>query len=192
MRPLTIALLVAAALAGCGDRSAITAGGEVPGDIVTVYVLVPYTPAGRDLIRGAKRALSEAGGRAGKLTVQFASLPEPDDAEGIAAAVREIVHDTGTIAVIGDLDERTAAISAPLLNAVGFLHVSPIGPLDPEQPAPWRTFFGFGPVADPQAAGNAAMNSVLDALRRAGPRARSRRTVIDAYRPPATPATARP
>jgi hypothetical protein len=145
-------LLVAAALAGCGDRSAITAGGEVPGDIVTVYVLVPYSPQGRDLVRGAKLALAQAGGRVGRLTVQFASIPEPADTEGIAAAVRDIVHDAGTIAVIGDLDARTAAVSAPLLNAVGYLHLSPISPTALEQPAPWRTFFALGPTADMQAA----------------------------------------
>jgi ABC-type branched-subunit amino acid transport system substrate-binding protein len=144
-------LLVAAALAGCGDRGAITAGGEVPGDTVTVYVLVPYTRDGRNLVRGAKLALAQAGGRAGELTVQFASQPEPADTEGIASAVRDVVHDTGTIAVIGDLDERTAAVSGPLLNAVGLLHLAPGGTYRPEQPARWRTFFPVGATPEAQA-----------------------------------------
>jgi ABC-type branched-subunit amino acid transport system substrate-binding protein len=200
---LLVAALVVAALAGCGDRSAITAGGEVPGTIVTVYVLVPYSPQGRDLVRGAKLALAEAGGRAGRLTVQFASLPEPADAEGIASAVRDIVHDTGTIAVIGDLDARTAAVSGPLLNAVGLLHVSPIAPTAIEQPSPRRTFFPVGPVARKApappgfdaafpgsapgahaSAGYDAMKAVLAALRDAGARARSRQAVIDAFSAP--------
>jgi ABC-type branched-subunit amino acid transport system substrate-binding protein len=185
VRPL-VAALVAAALAGCGDRSAITAGGEVPGTIVTVYVLVPYSPEGRDLVRGAKLALAEAGGRAGRLTVQFASLPEPADAEGIASAVRDIVHDTGTIAVIGDLEARTAAVSGPLLNAVGLLHVSPIAPTAIEQPAPRRTFFALDSLGGGahRRAGYDAMNAVLAALRGAGARAQSRQAVIEAFSAP--------
>jgi ABC-type branched-subunit amino acid transport system substrate-binding protein len=202
VRPLILAL-VAAALTGCGDRSAITAGGEVPGEIVTVYVLVPYSPEGRDLVRGAKLALAAAGGRAGRLTVQFASLPEPADTEGVAVAVRDIVHDVGTIAVIGDLDANTAAVSAPLLNAVGLLHVSPIAPTPVDQPSSRRTFFPFGPVErdappppgfraafpGPAPGGHAragydAMNAVLAALRSAGTRAQGRQAVIEAFRAP--------
>ena len=63
-------VLVAAVLAGCGDRSAIEEGGRVPGDTVTVYVLVPQqgrsARTARAVVRGAKLALLEAGGRAGE------------------------------------------------------------------------------------------------------------------------------
>jgi hypothetical protein len=151
-RPLT-ALLAAAALTGCGGHSAITGGGQVPSnEPLTVYVLMPRTPEGADVIRGAKLALSEAGGRVGKRTVQFSSATEPDEEEGIASTVRDVVLDTGTIAVIGDLDARTAAVSAPLLNAVGLLHVSPVSPLPVAQPSALRTLFALGPSADDQAA----------------------------------------
>ena len=152
MRRPVVLVLVAAALAGCGDRASIREGGKTPGDILTVYTLVPDTPAGTDLVRGAKLALAQAGGRVGDLTVQFASAREPgDDAEGVASAVRDIVRDTGTIAVIGDLDPRTARISGPLLNAVGFLHVSPIAPVSFPQPSARRNFFTFGATPDEQA-----------------------------------------
>jgi hypothetical protein len=151
-RALMTALLVAAALTGCGDRSAITAGGEVPrGETLTVYVLVPRTPAGVDLARGAKLALFQAHGRAGGRPIQFATADEPSETEGIAATVRDVVLDTGAVAVIGDLDPRTAAVSAPLLNAAGFLHVSPIAPDEIGQPAEQRTFFALGPSLDDQA-----------------------------------------
>ena len=153
MRPLIpLSLMVAAALAGCGDRSDITGGGRVTGDALTVYVLVPFTPQGRDLVRGAKLALRDAGGRSGRFSVQFAAQPEPGTTEGIADAVREIVDHQDTIAVIGDLDARTAQISGPLLNAAGILHVSPIAPAAVEQPAALRTFFALGPSSADEAA----------------------------------------
>lgn len=150
--PLILSLTVAAVLTGCGDRSDITGGGTVEGDALTVYVLAPFTPQGRDLVRGAKLALRDAGGRSGRFSVQFAAQPEPATTEGIADAVREIVVHQDTIAVIGDLDPRTAQISAPLLNAAGILHVSPIAPTTVEQPAAQRTFFATGRAPADEAA----------------------------------------
>lgn len=152
MRRAAIALVVVALLAGCGGRAAINEGGKTPGQILTVYALVPDTPAGTDFVRGAKLALSQAGGRVGPLTVQFASArPAADDVEGVARSVQDIVRDTGTIAVIGDLEARTARTSGPLLNAVGLLHVSPLGPLRFPQPAARRNYFGLGADAGEQA-----------------------------------------
>ncbi len=152
MRRPVVLVLVAVALAGCGGRASIREGGKTPSDVLTVYTLVPATPQGDDLVRGAKLALAQAGGRVGKLTVQFASAREPDaNLEGVAAAVRDIVRDTGTIAVIGDLETRTARVSGPLLNAVGLLHVSPLAPLTFPQPSARRTFFAFGAGPEEQA-----------------------------------------
>lgn len=145
---LTVAV---ALLAGCGGGAAIERGGRVPGEILTVYTLVPDTAGGADLVRGAKLALARAGGRVGTLTVQFASAFEPDGTEAIAVAVRDVVRDTGTIAVIGDLDRRTAAVSAPLLNAVGLLHVSPLAPVRFPAPSGRRTFFAIGATPATQA-----------------------------------------
>ncbi len=157
MRAIVLLSLAAAVLVGCGDRASIEEGGRVPGDILTVYTLVPDTQEGTDLVRGAKLALSQAGGHIGKLTVQFASAREPDgNQEAVASAVRDVVRDTGTIAVIGDLDSRTASVSAPLLNAVGLLQVSPLGPTSFAQPGPAKTFFGFGPTAADEVAAIAA------------------------------------
>jgi hypothetical protein len=142
-------VLAVAALAGCGDRTAITTGGRVPGEILTVYVLAPRTDEGTDLVRGAKLALAQAGGRVGKLTVQFASADEPGGEEPLATAVRDLVRDTGTIAVI---DAHANAVTVPLLNAVGLLHVSPVSPQPFAQPSPDRTFFAFGATPEQMAA----------------------------------------
>jgi hypothetical protein len=198
-------VLVAVALASCGDRTSIEAGGRAPGDVLTVYLLVPYegpsAGAARDMIRGAKLALAQADGRAGEVTVQFATaaLPEGDDA--IADAVEGVVRDVGTIAVIGDLDAGAARVTAPLLNAAGILLVSPGPPAsDVAQPAAQRSYFpldlaaarapvppGFAaafPGVEPgrfAGTGFVLMNRVLEALRRAGDRAPVRRAVIEAF-----------
>ncbi len=205
MRPVVFVLVAAALIAGCGDRSSVEAGGRAPGDIVTIYVFLPREgPQAKmtaSVIRGAKLALAEAGGRAGEVTVQFATKAEPVGEDAIADAVEEIVRDTGTIAVIGDLEPATARVTAPLLNAVGMLHVSPGPPaVGAAQPAAQRTYFaldllrdtappppGFAAAFDglrPTAAagaGYAAMNAVLAALRDAGPRAPVRSEVIRAF-----------
>lgn len=162
-------LLVAAALVGCGDRTAIQEGGRVPGDVVTVYTLAPATPAGDAAVRAAKEALFVAGGEAGEVIVQFASRRLPEGRDAVADLVESVVRDTQTIAVI---DAGPPQVTAPLLNAVGILHVSLAAPADVEQPAERRTYF---PVTAE------AMESVLTALRQAKDRATVRAAVIDAY-----------
>lgn len=153
--------MVAAALAfaGCGDRTAVEDGGRAPGDVLTVYTLLPRegprAQAAQDIVRGAKLALAQAGGRAGAVTVQFATatLPNTLEASPIADAVEDVVRDTATIAVIGDLDVRTARFTAPLLNAVGMLHVSPgTAGSGLAQPAAEQSFFGLVPDDAAQAA----------------------------------------
>lgn len=162
---LAALILVAAALAGCGDRAAIQEGGEVPGDTVTVYLLV--SGQDRQLVRGAKLALFEAGGRAGEVTVQIATAAYegPD-------TVEEVVRDVNTIAVVTDGDER---VVAPLLNAVGILHVSLAPATSTAQPAARRTYFPL------RADGREAMDAVLAALREAGEDATLRAAVVEAF-----------
>ncbi len=170
MRPLLVVAVAAALLTGCGDRSAVQEGGRVPGDVVTVYTLVPDTRAGREVIQDAKQALFDAGGEAGKVTVQFASRTLPTGTDAIADTVEAVVRDTGTIAVI---DAGPPQVTAPLLNAVGILHVSLAPEADVEQPAARATYFPV--TAD-------AMETVLEALRLAGDRATVRSAVIERVR----------
>lgn len=139
----------------------------MPGDVVTVYVLAP--PGDRDVIRAAKQALFDAGGKAGEVIVQFASRPLEEDTDAVADTVEAVVRDTGTIAVI---DAGPPQVTAPLLNAVGILHVSLAAPAEPQQPAARRTYF---PVQ------GGAMDSVLAALEDAGHQATIRPAVIEAF-----------
>ena len=66
-RASALLALAAVALAGCGDRSAIEAGGRIIGPNVTVYSALP-DPArgvGRDMVDAQKLAILQAHGRAG-------------------------------------------------------------------------------------------------------------------------------
>ncbi|MEA2292970.1 MAG: branched-chain amino acid transport system substrate-binding protein [Solirubrobacteraceae bacterium] len=132
------AVAVAAALAlavlagGCGHNdSVIIHGGQVPGQTLTVYSLLPRTgpdaAAARDAVLGEKLALEQAHGVVGRLTINYVALdlPATGGTDALANTVRDAVSDPSIAAVIGDLSSDTARVTAPLLNAVGILHVSP-------------------------------------------------------------------
>lgn len=150
---------------GCGNDDAITRGGAVVGTTLTVYSLLP-APAGgaaRDVVDGQRLALREAGAKAGEYKVSFTSLDATADPEdeglpsAVAAAARKAITDPQIVAVIGDLDARTARVTVPLFNSAGVLHVSPgvtypgftrrVEPGEPERfyPAGPRTFFPLAP-----------------------------------------------
>ena len=127
------ALAAAVALAGCGsERSAVTAGGRVVGDNLTVYASVP-DPArgvGRDMVDASKLAIAQAGGRVGDFGINFVavdegSLGEPDPPRVAGAAAEEAIRDPQMIAVVGAVRSDTAMTSLPLFNAAGILLVSP-------------------------------------------------------------------
>jgi hypothetical protein len=126
-RPLIAAALVLGlALAGCGSKDqGISGGGNVIGRTVTVYSIA-QDPSGasRDLIDGEKLALSQSGGRAGALSVNFSSLDAGDGSgEAVADAARRAISDPQTIAAIVD----ATRVSVPLFNAAGILQVAPAG-----------------------------------------------------------------
>ena len=146
------ALAALALLAGCGsERAAITAGGRVIGDNVTVYSALPDPQRGvsRDLVDAQKLALLQAGGRAAGLGVNFVSIdqgaPDRDSPpRKVGKAAEQAVRDAQTIAVIGALRSEAARISVPLLNAAGVLLVSPgagyagfTAPVDADEPDRW-------------------------------------------------------
>jgi ABC-type branched-subunit amino acid transport system substrate-binding protein len=120
---------VAVCLVGCGDQTSISDGGRVSGSTLTVYSLLPHTGpranAARQIELGEKLALQQAHGRAGAFTVNFVARNLPSEQEAIAHATRDVVLDQGVIAVLGDLESRTARVTVPLLDAAGVLHVSP-------------------------------------------------------------------
>ncbi len=138
-----LALLLACALhgvlavlaAGCGGGGDGAAESVIPGDTLTVYVSVPLrgplAGAGRDVRRGAQLALAEAGGRAGPFTVTL-DVVDPTDPdtgrwspERVAAGAREALRDQQTVAFLGELEHGASAVSVPLTNSAGILHVTP-------------------------------------------------------------------
>ena len=147
-------------LAGCGpERGAITAGGRIFGDNLTVYTSVPdpATGLGRDMVDASKLAIAQAGGRAGDFGINFVAVDEgspahPDPPIVAARAAERTIRDTQVIAVVGALRSDTAMTSLPLFNAAGLLLVSPgagypgftsaVAPGEPERwyPSGRRTF----------------------------------------------------
>jgi ABC-type branched-subunit amino acid transport system substrate-binding protein len=121
--------VLAVLVAGCGDTEETDRGGVVLGQTLTVYSVLPDDPSSagtaQDLIDGEKLALAQAGGRSGSYLVNFATLRFEEDADAIADVVRQAMRDPAVMAVIGDLDSRSARVSVPLLNAGGVLHLSP-------------------------------------------------------------------
>jgi ABC-type branched-subunit amino acid transport system substrate-binding protein len=130
---LLAALAAAAVLVGCGsERSAVTAGGRVVGDNLTVYTSVP-DPArgvGRDMVDASKQAIAQAGGKVGDFGINFVAIDEgslgkPDPPRVAGAAAEEAIRDPQMIAVVGAVRSDTALTSLPLFNAAGILLVSP-------------------------------------------------------------------
>ena len=139
---------LALAAAGCG-----TAGSGIEaGESVTVYVSMPLrgpeAAAGSDVVRGAKLALADATGKAGKLRVEAVYL---DDTAGrgagagwspvaAAANARRATQDSTAIAYLGEFGSGATRASLPITNEAQMLHVSPAsGAVDLVQP-----FLGAG------------------------------------------------
>ncbi|HWM12068.1 MAG TPA: hypothetical protein VNO82_22090 [Solirubrobacteraceae bacterium] len=139
-------------LAGCGsERDAITAGGRVAGDNLTVYASVPEPGRGlgRDMVDASKLAIAQSGGRAGDFGINFVAVDEgslgtPDRPLVPAEAAERAIRDTQVIAVVGALRSDAAMTSLPLFNAAGILLVSPgagypgfTDPVAPGEPDRW-------------------------------------------------------
>ena len=132
MRRLAV-LAAAAILVGCGsERSAVTAGGRVVGDNLTVYTSVPDPGrgVGRDMVDASKLAIAQAGGNVGDFGINFVavdegSLGEPQRPRVAGAAAEQVIRDAQVIAVVGAVRSDTALTSLPLFNAAGILLVSP-------------------------------------------------------------------
>jgi branched-chain amino acid transport system substrate-binding protein len=151
MRALAV-LAAAALLAGCGsESSAVTAGGRVAGDTLTVYASMPEIGhgAGRDMVDASKLAIARAGGHAGDFDVTFAAIDEgalghPAPRRRTGAAAERVIRDSQVIAVVGAVRSDAAMTSLPLFNAAGILLVSPgagyagfAAPVAPGEPERW-------------------------------------------------------
>jgi branched-chain amino acid transport system substrate-binding protein len=133
-------LLLAAALAtlaACGDESNGTAGdgGDEPTKTLKIYSSLALQGAAREqnvaIVNGAKLALEQAGGRAGKFNIEYESLDDSTAQAGgwepgaTSANARKAALDDSTIAYIGEFNSGATAVSLPLLNEAGVLQISP-------------------------------------------------------------------
>jgi hypothetical protein len=201
VRPL-LPLVLALLLAACGGTTegGISGGGKVIGRTVTVYSLAnDPSGASRDFVDGQKLALSDAGGRAGHLAVNFSSLDlgSDNDEAAQAEAARRAISDPQIIAAI----VNATPVTVPLFNATGVLQVAPggdtspppeslpsgratVGTLQGSAPADFDARFqrAFGRAPGPGARdGYRAMAGVLRAVSEAGAAGNDRTRVIQAY-----------
>jgi branched-chain amino acid transport system substrate-binding protein len=134
LRRLAVLLLGALLAGGCGggddDRP------RVPdGDALKVYTSLPRhgdsASAGEAALAGQRLALEDHKGRAGDRRVELVPLEatEPDDItwdpELVEKNAGRAADDRAAIAYLGELDNGGSAISVPVTNDAGLLHLAP-------------------------------------------------------------------
>jgi branched-chain amino acid transport system substrate-binding protein len=126
-------------VAACGSDNSDSGGGGGSSDTgsttLTIYSSLPLQgdsrPQSEDVVNGEKLALEEAGGKAGKFTVKYASLDNATAAAGkwepgaTSGNARKAAQDKSTIAYLGEFNSGASAISIPILNEAGILQISP-------------------------------------------------------------------
>ncbi|HKH17979.1 MAG TPA: branched-chain amino acid ABC transporter substrate-binding protein [Solirubrobacteraceae bacterium] len=125
-------------VAACGDDGDEGGGGgasEEGGGSLTVYSSLPLQGASRpqseDVIKGIKLALKQKGNKCGDFTISYKSLDDATAAAGkweagaTSANARKVAQDDSAIAYIGEFNSGASAISIPITNEAGLLHVSP-------------------------------------------------------------------
>jgi branched-chain amino acid transport system substrate-binding protein len=166
------ALVCALALSGCLGDGGPDEPRRVRGDTATVYSSAPGHGASAAVASavsaGERRALAEAGGRAGGLRIRLRRLPATDDQPDhpwdpavVSENADRAADDPTTIAYLGELDYGATAVSLPITNHAGLLQVSPSDGLTsltqrppgrpragPERyyPLDQRTFVRLGPT----------------------------------------------
>jgi branched-chain amino acid transport system substrate-binding protein len=128
---LFVFALVAVTLGGCGGSGKSAGGGET----VTFYSSLPLrggsSTTAKAIIKGARLALGQAHGRAGRFTVKYISLDDSTAAAGAwdpartAGNAREAARDHRAVYYIGELNSGATEVSMPILNRAGVPQVSP-------------------------------------------------------------------
>jgi branched-chain amino acid transport system substrate-binding protein len=132
-----VALAVAMAAVACGDDSGGGAGkaGGGTAKTLTIYSSLPLQGAARTqavaAVNGAKLALEQAGGKAGKFPVEYKSLDDSTAQQGgwepnvTSSNALKAAGDKSTIGYIGEFNSGATAVSLPILNEAGIAQVSP-------------------------------------------------------------------
>jgi branched-chain amino acid transport system substrate-binding protein len=132
-------LVLGLAVAACGDDSDNSTGSSstatAPAKSVTVYSSFPLQGAGRAqseaAVNGAKLALEQAGGKAGKISVTYKPLDDSTaqaanwTPEATSANARKAAQDDKTAVYIGEFNSGATAVSLPILNEAGIAQISP-------------------------------------------------------------------
>jgi branched-chain amino acid transport system substrate-binding protein len=131
---------LALAVAACGSDDTPDDGGPTGSRTVTIYSSLPqYGPErqrSQDMVNAIKLAISEAGGKAGLLSITYVALDSSTREAGawtsdrVLDNARTAVRDINAIAYIGDRDSAATALSLPLTNEGGILQVSPTSSYD--------------------------------------------------------------
>ncbi|HXT89048.1 MAG TPA: ABC transporter substrate-binding protein, partial [Trebonia sp.] len=133
-----------AVVAGCSSSSPSSAGGtstgaassgNSSGNTVDIYSSLPLQGSSNvqtiPMVNGMKLALQQAGGKAGKFTVNYTSLDDSTAAAGswdpgqTAANARKVASDPKAVYYMGEFNSGASEVSAPILNQAGVPQVSP-------------------------------------------------------------------
>ena len=131
------------ALSACGSSSSSSSSaasggsssGSSGGSTIDIYSSLPLQGAStaqtNPLVNGIKLALSEAGNKAGTLSVNYQSLDDSTAAAGkwdpgqTAADARKVASDPKAVYYIGEFNSGASEVSIPILNQAGIPMVSP-------------------------------------------------------------------
>ena len=124
--------LLAAGCGGSGDARDVALRGTVLAIYASAPLHGPGAGTGIDVVRGARLALAEQGGRAGSYRLRLLALDAaprtPGDSEPaqISENARRAARDPRTVAYVGELRSGASAISIPILNEAGIAQLSPL------------------------------------------------------------------
>ena len=123
---VVVLAVVAGTLGGCGGSGGGTVG---------FYSSLPLggfsSARANAIVNGAKLALAQAGGKAGRFTVRYISLDDSTALAGTwdpgrtAANARKAAQDPKAVYYIGEYNSGASEISIPILNRAGVPQVSP-------------------------------------------------------------------
>ena len=136
LTPALAAVAIAAiAAVGCASSSSSTGTLAASGNTVDIYSSLPMQGSSNvqtiPMVNGMKLALAQAGGKAGKFTVNFTALDDSTAAAGkwdpsqTAANARKVAADPKAVYYIGEFNSGASEISIPILNQAGIPQVSP-------------------------------------------------------------------
>lgn len=119
------------AVTACSSTGGTTT--TITGGTLTVYASVPLSgpesAAGRDVLDAEQLALHQAGGKAGRYTIDLVALNDATSAgwspKLIAQNARTVIQRNNAIAYLGEIDPGASAQSIPITNADDLLQVSP-------------------------------------------------------------------